>query len=376
MKKILCIIFCLFIFVGCETKTGNEFEKEDFTVISIDESIPETGILDSFIDSIKYIPLETNKESMIHSITRFEVIDEKIVIFDKPGKSVLVFNSEGRFLHKIGKIGTGYDEFLDIRSIATDESKNRIYLFDQMQSAVLEFDIAGNFIDKTYFNNIFFSYFKKSNDKIYCFMHNRPYKRNFYDLICFEQNEVEKMYFPFSKKDDNFWFLPQYPFYIFNNQLNFVDIFSGRTFVISDNPVPGYLIDFGQKQMPLKYRKHKDLFFENKNDFAYLTLEFLENEKYLQFSYHWGKDIFNCLFIKNENKAIKIRNPYNWQERVPALFVKPSFAKDNYFISVFNNLQCVNLRKISKRLKDQQLANVVKNIDIGSNPVLIMYFLK
>src|SRR5690606_27871509 len=122
--------------------------------------------------------------------------------------------------------------------------------------------------------------------------------------------------------------------------------------------------------------ERKDLFFENKNDYAYLTREFLENEKYLQFSYHWEKDIFNCIYIKNENKAIKIRNPNNWLERVPALFIKPSFAKDNYFVSVFNNSQCVNLRKISKKLKDQQLANVVKNVEIGSNPVLIMYFLK
>ena len=125
--------------------------------------------------------------------------------------------------------------------------------------------------------------------------------------------------------------------------------FSGHTFAINDDPVPGYLIDFGKKQMPLKYRERKDLFFENKNDYAYLTREFLENEKYLQFSYHWEKDIFNCIYIKNENKAIKIRNPNNWLERVPALFIKPSFAKDNYFVSVFNNSQCVNLRKISKK---------------------------
>lgn len=376
MEKILKMVFFIFILVDCKIERGNEFKREDFIVISIDENIPETSVLDSFFESIEYIPLETNEESMIHTITRFELIDERIVIFDKPGQSVLVFSSEGKFLHRIGKMGTGVNDFLDIREIAIDESKKTVALFDQKQFAVLEFDIEGNFIDKTYFNNIFFSYFKKAEDKMYCFMHNRPYKENFYDLICFEHNEIKKMYFPFSKNDDNFWFLPSYPFYIFNNQLNFVDLFSGRTFIISDNPDPGYLIDFGQKQMPLKYRKRKDLFFENKNDYAYLTLEFLENDKYLQFSYHWGKEIFNCLYIKKENKTIKIRNPSNWQERVPALFVKPSFAKENYFVSVFNNSQCLNLKKISKNLKDQQLADIVKNIDLGSNPILIMYFLK
>lgn len=128
--------------------------------------------------------------------------------------------------------------------------------------------------------------------------------------------------------------------------------------------------------MPLKYRNNKDLFFESREKYAYLTLEFLENDKYLQFSYHWGKDIFNCLYIKNENKTIKLRNPSNWTGRVPALFVKPTFAKDNYFISILNNLQCLNLNKISKNLKDQQLVNVVKDINMESNPVLIMYFLK
>ena len=189
MEKILKMVFFIFILVDCKIERGNEFKREDFIVISIDENIPETSVLDSFFESIEYIPLETNEESMIHTITRFELIDERIVIFDKPGQSVLVFSSEGKFLHRIGKMGTGVNDFLDIREIAIDESKKTVALFDQKQFAVLEFDIEGNFIDKTYFNNIFFSYFKKAEDKMYCFMHNRPYKENFYDLICFEHNE-------------------------------------------------------------------------------------------------------------------------------------------------------------------------------------------
>lgn len=245
MKKLLYALICFFILARCGINT-DKFKDEDFIVIPINENIPETSVLNSFIERVMYIPLETNEKSMIHEITQIEFIDGKFVIFDRQRKSVLIFNSEGNFLHKIGKIGTGFDEYLDIRSIATDESKNTICLFDQKQFAVLEFDISGKFIDKTYIDDIYFSYFKKTNDNIFCFMHNRPYKNNFYDLICFEHNEIRKMYFPFSKKDDNFWFLPQYPFYIFNNQLNYVDIFGGRTFILSDSPIPKYLIDFGK----------------------------------------------------------------------------------------------------------------------------------
>lgn len=72
---------------------------------------------------------------------------------------------------------------------------------------------------------------------------------------------------------------------------------------------------------------------------------------------------------------MRIKNSYNWHERVPALFVKPSYAKNNYFVSILNNVQCLKMKMISEKLKDQQLKNVVSNIDNGDNPILIMYFL-
>lgn len=293
MRKVFFIIFCFYIFNCCKNRTVYEFEKEDFIVIPIEENISEISNFDSFIEKVKYIPLETNEDSKIQDITQVELIDEKIIIFDKKGKSVLIFNSEGSFLHKISKLGTGFNEYLDIRNIATDEENKKIYLFDQLQFTIFEYDLDGNFIKKISINNIFFSYFKSSNGRFYCYMHNRPYKENYYDLISFDQNEIKNMYFPFSKKDNNFWFLPLYPFYCFNKQLNYVDIFRGQTFILSERPIPKYLIDFGIKQMPLKIRNNKVLFFENKNKYAYLTNEFLENDNYLQFSYYWGEDIIN-----------------------------------------------------------------------------------
>jgi hypothetical protein len=101
-KKMLFII--LFSFSCCKNNTHN-INEENAVHIKIDKEINETNNLNQFIDSAIYIPLETNKKSIIHTITRFEIIEDKIIIFDKPQKSILFFDKKGKFLYKIGKIG-------------------------------------------------------------------------------------------------------------------------------------------------------------------------------------------------------------------------------------------------------------------------------
>jgi hypothetical protein len=377
--KAIFIIF-LILFLGCESGRDNGSEKElsfadkDFHIINV-ENIQETDSLNAFFNKITYIPLETNNESLIHTITRLEIINDKIIIFDQPGNAVLVFDFLGKFLYKIGKIGTGENEYIQIKCIAIDKNELMIYIYDQAQLAIVKYDLEGNF-KKKFYHNFHPIYFSVSNEKFYYYLKS-PHKGKYNNIYIVENNKIQQEYLPFPV-DERSWFLPKYPFYFYNELLCYVDIFKNRTYLFNNNIIqPKYLFNFGKYNFPQKYLASEKLFFDNKKSYAYLTNEIFETEKYIQFNYVHKEEVSKCLYDKDSSKIFKIKFSQNWYEKVPpAFFIKPSFANEDYFISVIESSMGCAMKTVSERIKDQTLRKIINGIEISDNPIIIMYHLK
>lgn len=54
--------------------------------------------------SVKYIPLESTKNAMIQEVDDFWATDNEVIVFDRRGKAILFFGSDGQFKHKIDKV--------------------------------------------------------------------------------------------------------------------------------------------------------------------------------------------------------------------------------------------------------------------------------
>ena len=78
-------------------------------------------------ESIRLVQLETKEASLLNMVQDVQLFDEKLYVVDLAGQ-VLVFDTEGNFLHMLGKSGNGPGEYTYISSLATDGSSRLIYI--------------------------------------------------------------------------------------------------------------------------------------------------------------------------------------------------------------------------------------------------------
>lgn len=149
-------LILLFIFCSC-----NPIQKENYIVdkITLELSESESKIkLSEIIDSIVYIPLETNGQSLLGNIDRiigmengnFLIVDKNLV------SEVLVFDSVGHFLNKIGKKGSAPSEYVMIEDIAY--YNQTAYIWDSSSRKILEYSLDGNWKNSYRFDYVAYSF--------------------------------------------------------------------------------------------------------------------------------------------------------------------------------------------------------------------------
>lgn len=79
-----------------------------------------------FVDSIKYINLETTDNCLIGSVTDLVMTPERIFVFDKYRQTIWIFNQYGHFLNKIYEQGNGPGEYVRIEQFEFDKKSNQI----------------------------------------------------------------------------------------------------------------------------------------------------------------------------------------------------------------------------------------------------------
>lgn len=102
------------------------------------------GTASQVFDSIRFIPLETTKESLFGSVDQLEVTDSFFIILDRRSQSILVFNRNGK-LHKRITTGGGSKYF---SYFAIDRHTNSIVALNNYAKALLIYDFDGNLKQK------------------------------------------------------------------------------------------------------------------------------------------------------------------------------------------------------------------------------------
>ena len=117
MKHIPYIIsfsFLLFLNQGCSKKSNVQpFEAGQTIPVLFDPD--RLSLLDSFIDSITIIPLETNDNCLFRQAIMQVKEHNGLIYFNNFTQQLLVFDAEGNFIREIGSRGQGPGEFLDMR---------------------------------------------------------------------------------------------------------------------------------------------------------------------------------------------------------------------------------------------------------------------
>jgi hypothetical protein len=145
MIKFYAIIVCLLLF-GCKHTSNNEIISEGSIVIDI--NINENSVLkySDIFDSIRFIRLETQDSSLVGRIKKIIAIEDKFVVLDASiAKMVFVFDSNGKFLNRIGAIGGGTEEYDCPDDISYDKYNDEILVWCYNKQSILKFKIDGTF---------------------------------------------------------------------------------------------------------------------------------------------------------------------------------------------------------------------------------------
>ena len=127
---VLCIVSCKQSTNKVEQSVNNPNVSDTLTVFSFDETpLFDTLTSDNIIESIKYIPLETNDKSVFDdSRVIVKMIANQLLVvsnnIDKPFAKL--FDFSGKYIKDLIHIGRGPLELLDIYGYVANDSLKRV----------------------------------------------------------------------------------------------------------------------------------------------------------------------------------------------------------------------------------------------------------
>ncbi|MHC1780154.1 MAG: 6-bladed beta-propeller [Bacteroidales bacterium] len=113
MKHFITLLFCLLVLSCSNPSNSKKSGKSTLNSLDVESSIGKGRIVNisEISTDIKYVPLETNKNSLIGKGAL--VFYENDRIYVKFSKIVKVFNSDGKYLFTFNRIGRGPQEYTD-----------------------------------------------------------------------------------------------------------------------------------------------------------------------------------------------------------------------------------------------------------------------
>ncbi len=165
-------IVSFFVFVSC----NREQTSQHTNTITIDASgdFSEDYIIKKG-STAKIIPLETNEKALPSSIMKILYYNDKFYIRDVYGKTVYVFNNQGKFVNKLNGQGKGPGEYIFIADFSIEDNKLYIlnnghdimaYNPDNFSFENLVFKSKDNQISHMYLENGYIYAYNAGSDKI------------------------------------------------------------------------------------------------------------------------------------------------------------------------------------------------------------------
>ena len=221
-----------------------------------------------FIDTNSNIALDTNQYEVVDVIplgvpknlsplysSQLRWVDDRIYIMDSEyNKSVLVFDDQGNYMHKLGAKGHARNEYIDSPTYFMVGKDGAVHVYERNSIKVIKFDSEGNVVDVFGFRTVVPSGIELTDDGNYLCSFDRSCDGDATKLsIISKEGEIIRkfMYMP---EDETLASIGNGLFK--ENDIAYIPLLSDSIIVISSDTVNSvWKIDFGDKFNPEEIRK-------------------------------------------------------------------------------------------------------------------------
>ncbi len=248
-------IYGILLFHSCSTPVTNEITGAQ--EILIDVKHQSAISLDSIIEKIEYIKLETTNNNIIGQISQLFFIDSLLIVVDsKVAMTINVFNFAGQFKYSIGKQGNGPGEYVQISNVCIEPQNKLINILDRMQNRVISYALDGSYkqMENTPFPLLYFEFLETGNRAYYKSGLVDPVFGNFINNPLIVTDSMNNIIYG-SCADlyvaNQFDYEMNKPLRKFNNEVYFSPNFSNVIYTVTDSIViPKYYINIAWNGMP------------------------------------------------------------------------------------------------------------------------------
>jgi len=378
MRKIIFInIFLAIFYCSCSRHKTIENNAQ-----KIELSTPlEKSLVDTVcFKSATFVPLETNNNSLLRTIDRICIDDDRLFVFDKSLNKLVVFDLTGKYLAHIHRIGNAPSEYVGVMDFCLDvKNKQVIFLCDKPYK-MMRFSYDGEFLSETttaeFYDNII-----HIGEGFCC---NRSElsseKSGAAELVFLDENlQIKSETLPMRTEINNPVF---YAGKFLTSTLNnyYTRRFDNIIYQITNGEVVAkYEIDF--KEYALSTAAKETLAAEDnmrpkaKFDYVYSISDVAESHHFLLFKTNLGLFVYDkqtgALSAHKTIYNSKIKNSNN-----------NYFAIGNcsqYVASMLGAAQLNQLKTLAAKIPDFnnfELLDLAKNVDLEDNPILILYEFK
>lgn len=170
----LCTIFCMYL-QACShdnsTTISSIYMNDSLLIVDIDHSVKLESInYSDFYSNIETLILECDTNILIGYINKLETYNDYLIILDiNYSQGIFVFDKYGNFIRKIGAVGQGVGEYIEVSDFTIDKD-GLLYLLDNGAQRINIYELSsGDFIKslKINENGYVWSYHIYKNTRLY-----------------------------------------------------------------------------------------------------------------------------------------------------------------------------------------------------------------
>lgn len=126
--RIVSVLLFLCAFSSCSlVEKQNAPSKKEMYIADLDSAIQKDWYLYSDVfKSVRVIPLARDKSVLLGDVNKMQVYEGHYIVLDEEiARGVYLFDSKGRFIRKIGDVGSGPGEYSKPTDFTIDTKKGK-----------------------------------------------------------------------------------------------------------------------------------------------------------------------------------------------------------------------------------------------------------